>query len=125
MNKTMPLAENSPSHLYSINAYEDDSISVSETVYKHSFLLSPTTVNDWPIQSLDELTSEHCQAILDLKPQVVLLGTGAQQIFPKPDIYAFFGQHKIGLEVMANHAACRTFNILVTEDRHVVAGFIL
>ncbi len=121
----MPLAENSPSHLYSINAYEDDSISVSEKQYKNSFLLSPTTLTEWPVHSLDDFTTEHCQQILELNPQVVLLGTGAKQIFPTPEIYAFFGKHQIGLEVMANHAACRTFNILVAEDRDVVVGFIL
>jgi len=121
----MPLAENNPSHLYTINAYDDDSISVSEKMYKHSFLLSPTRINDWPVNTLDDLNIDHCQIILALKPQVVLLGTGANQIFPSPEIYAFFGQHHIGLEVMANHAACRTYNILVAEDREVVAGFIL
>jgi len=121
----MPLAENSPSNLYSINAYEDDSITVAEKIHKHSFLLSPTSINHWPVTSLEDLTTEYCQQILALNPQVVLLGTGATQIFPKPEIYAFFGQHQIGLEVMANHAACRTFNILVAEDRDVVVGFIL
>ncbi len=121
----MPLAENNPSHLFTINAYEDDSISVSDKEFKHSFLLSPTSINNWSVHSLDDFNIENCQAILELKPQVVLLGTGATQIFPHPEIYAFFGQHQIGLEVMANHAACRTYNILVAEDRNVVVGFIL
>ncbi len=121
----MPLAENSASDHYAINAYEDDSISVSNKEYKHSFLLSPTSITDWPVSSLAEFTTEHCAKILALKPQVVLLGTGAKQIFPSPEIYAFFGKHQIGLEVMANHAACRTYNILAAEDRDVVVGFIL
>ena len=121
----MPLAENVLSNIYTINAYEDDSISVSNKRYVNSFLLSPLSVVDWAVSSLDTLNSTHCEQILTLKPQVVLLGTGAKQIFPSPEIYAFFGQHKIGLEVMANHAACRTYNILAAEDRHVVVGFIL
>lgn len=121
----MPLAENSPSNLNTIDAYDDDSISVSEKKYKQSFFLSPSFINDWAVNSIDELTIEHCKLILDLNPQVVLLGTGQTQTFPKPEIYAFFGQHQIGLEVMANHAACRTYNILVAEDRDVVVGFIL
>jgi len=121
----MPLAENSPSNLYTINAYEDDSISVSNKEYKSSFLMSPNTLTEWSVSSLDDFTTSQCEQILVLKPQVVLLGTGAKQLFPKPEIYAFFGQHHIGLEVMANHAACRTYNILVAEDRDVVVGFIL
>jgi len=121
----MPLAENSPSHLNTINAYEDDSISVSNREYKTSFLMSPNTLSTWPVSSLDDFSIDQCEQILALKPQVVLLGTGEKQLFPKPEIYAFFGQHQIGLEVMANHAACRTYNILVSEDRNVVVGFIL
>jgi len=121
----MPLAENSPSNLNTINAYEDDSISVSNRVHRNSFILSPTSLTEWPINSIDDVCIEHCQQILELNPQVVLLGTGAKQIFPSPEIYAFFGQQQIGLEVMANHAACRTYNILVAEDRDVVVGFIL
>lgn len=121
----MPLAENSPSNLYTIDAYDDDSISVSAKKYRQSFFLSPSSISNWTVNSVNELTIDHCKVILDLNPQVVLLGTGQSQVFPKPEIYAFFGQHQIGLEVMANHAACRTYNILVAEDRDVVVGFIL
>jgi len=120
----MPLAENSPSNLNTIDAYEDDSISVSNKEYKTSFLMSPNTLTDWPVSSLEDFSIAKCEQILALNPQVVLLGTGLKQLFPKPEIYAFFGQHQIGLEVMANHAACRTYNILVAEDRDVVVGFI-
>lgn len=121
----MPLVENNPSNFYSISAYADDSISVSNKEYRSSFILSPKHLTEWSVLSLDELNTKHCQTILELNPQVVLLGTGAKQVFPRPEIYAFFGQLQIGLEVMANHAACRTFNILVAEDRDVVVGFIL
>ena len=121
----MPLAESITSNIYTINAYEDNSISVSEKEYTHSFILSPSHLIEWPISDINEICIEHCEKLLEFKPQVVLLGTGAKQLFPKPEIYAFFGQHQIGLEVMANHAACRTFNILAAEDRDVVCGFIL
>ena len=55
----------------------------------------------------------------------MLLGTGEQQLFPEAQIYALFGQQGIGLEVMDNGALCRTFNILVAEDRAVTAAIIL
>ena len=59
-----------------------------------------------------------------MKPRVVLLGTGEQQIFPDAKIFGLFGERGIGLEVMNNGALCRTFNILVAEDREVVAAII-
>lgn len=121
----MPLAENITSNIYTINAYENDSISVSEKEYKASFILSPSQLVEWPISQITELSLELCDQLLALNPQVVLLGTGEKQLFPSPEIYAYFGQRNIGLEVMANHAACRTFNILAAEDRDVVCGFIL
>ena len=121
----MPLAEDKITHPYSITAYEDDSISVSDVPYKDSFMVSPTALNPWDIHSIEGLSSAHMQALLDMQPEVVLIGTGLQQQFPTPQAFAFFSQHGIGLEVMTNAAACRTFNILAAEDRHVVCGFIL
>ena len=58
-------------------------------------------------------------------PAVVLLGTGEKQRFPEARLYGLFGQRGIGLEVMDNGALCRTFNILVAEDRAVTAAIII
>jgi uncharacterized protein len=54
-----------------------------------------------------------------------LLGTGPRQQFPEAKIFGLFGEQGIGLEVMDNGALCRTFNILVAEDRAVTAAIIL
>jgi uncharacterized protein len=74
---------------------------------------------------MQQLGAETLAPILETKPAVVLLGTGEQQLFPEPKIYALFGQQGIGLEVMDNGALCRTFNILVAEDRDVTAAIVL
>ena len=63
--------------------------------------------------------------MLELNPDVVLLGTGDNQIFPEARVFGLFGQKGIGLEVMNNAALCRTFNILVAEDREVVTAIII
>ncbi len=59
--------------------------------------------------------------IFALQPDVVLLGTGAKQMFPAGAIRQAFAARKVGLEVMDLGAACRTYNILVQEERRVAA----
>jgi uncharacterized protein len=77
------------------------------------------------VTSLAELSADSLQPVLASNPAVVLLGTGEKQQFPEARLYALFGQQGIGLEVMDNGALCRTFNILVAEDRAVTAAIIL
>jgi uncharacterized protein len=67
----------------------------------------------------------HLEPIFKLQPELVLLGTGARQRFAAAAIRAAFTARKIGLEAMDLGAACRTFNILVQEDRRVAAALFL
>ena len=121
----MPLAEDKITSRYSISAYNPGEIIVNQTAYRESLILSPQTIHcPWPVLSVDELNESNLQLVPDMNPHVVLLGTGEQQIFPDSRIVALFGQRGIGLEVMDNGALCRTFNILVAEDREVVAVII-
>ena len=55
----------------------------------------------------------------------VLLGTGERQVFPPAAAMAAGLRRGVGIEVMTNAAAARTFNVLASEGRKVVAGFIL
>ena len=122
----MPLAEDIVTSRYRISSYSSDSITVNEDVYQQSLILSADELScPWPVTTLERLDADSLQAVFDLKPEVVLLGTGEQQQFPDPKIFALFGEKGIGLEVMDNGALCRTFNILVAEDRAVVAAILL
>ncbi len=121
----MPLAEEKISSRYSISGYNSDEIFVNDTGYRQSLILSPNSIHcPWPVLSVDEIDESNLQPVLDLNPYVVLLGTGEKQHFPDASIYGLFGVRGIGLEVMVNGALCRTFNILVAEDREVVAAII-
>ena len=71
--------------------------------------------------AFDTLTSKHFDAILALKPEVILFGTGTKQRFAHPHLYAQLTNAGIGLETMTTPAACRTFNILVAEGRRCSA----
>ena len=122
----MPLAEDIVTSRHRIDSYSDTTITVNESIYRESLILTADSVIcPWPVTAPKQLTAEVMAPIFESKPAVVLLGTGTQQIFPAPQIYALFGSQGIGLEVMDNGALCRTFNILVAEDRDVTAAILL
>ena len=73
----------------------------------------------------DNLTAEDFAALLRSTPEIVLLGTGATQRFPRPAVTAPLNDARVGLEVMDTRAACRTYNILVAEGRAVTAALIV
>lgn len=91
-----------------------------------SFLLAPDqVVEHWPVDTASTLEASHVDALLALQPELVLLGTGERQVFPAAAFMAGFLRKGIGIEVMDNAAAARTYNLLASEGRRVVAGFIL
>ena len=121
----MALSENLISGSYSIQAYSESQVTINEQPYSQSLILSASEIiSHWPVTHLEELQQHHLQAIVDMKPEVILLGTGEKQIFPDIEIIGYFAQLGLGLEVMNTGAVCRTFNILVAEDRKVVAAII-
>ncbi len=80
---------------------------------------------DWPARDFASLTPGDFSYFIDLKPEVLLLGTGAKQQFARPELYRELIRAGIGIEFMDTPAACRTYNILVAEDRKVVAAVLL
>jgi uncharacterized protein len=82
-------------------------------------------VPGWGPACAEDLAAEHLEAILDLDPQVIILGTGGTQVFPDQRVYLPALQLGLGVEVMDTGAACRTYNILASEGRKVAAGLIM
>jgi uncharacterized protein len=122
----MPLAEEIVTSRYRITAYSSDSVTINEVVYRDSLVLSANAIHSpWEVTGIDQIDAASLDPITRLNPEVVLLGTGERQSFPDAKIFAMFGQQGVGLEVMDNGALCRTFNILVAEDRVVVAAILL
>ena len=122
----MPLAEDMVTSRYRISAYDTHSVSINEVEYRQSLVLSALKIIcPWPAPPVQNLDDEIFRSVLELNPEVVLLGTGTRQQFPSPKVFALFGEKGIGLEVMDNGALSRTFNILVAEDRAVVAAIMI
>ncbi len=122
----MRFTQDSASGTNVIRAYGGGELRVNEHVYRGAVILSATTLIAEPnIQNLDDLIAQGVSRTLALDPELVLLGTGARQIFPASSCGAQFLRAGIGFEVMDTSAACRTFNVLVGEQRRVTAILLL
>jgi uncharacterized protein len=88
-------------------------------------VLAEEVRSDWAVAGFDALAETHFAYFVALKPDVLLLGTGATQRFPHPRLYRALTEARIGVECMDTPAACRTYNILVAEGRRVIAAILL
>jgi len=82
-------------------------------------------VENWTPTRVEEIDDEAMQIIANLQPELVILGTGERQQFPRPSLLATLLRSGIGVEVMDNRAAARTYNLLAAEGRRAVAAFLL
>jgi uncharacterized protein len=118
----MRFTQDSASGVNLIRAYGNGELRVNEDIYRGALIVSASILIPEPnIHNLDELVALGAARVLALEPELVLLGTGARQIFPAPQFSAEFLRAGVGFEVMDTGAACRTFNVLVSEQRHVAA----
>lgn len=109
-----------------VRAYRPGSVSIGEHTVSQSCLFNANQLlADWPPRAVAELSVAHFDTAFAWEPELILLGTGARQEFPSREIYAAILARRIGFEVMDTGAACRTYNVLVGENRRVVAGLIL
>ena len=100
-------------------------IRVNADEYRESLVLTPDAVHPGAAPGgFDALTPSDFAALLEHQPEIVLLGTGAKQTFPPAIVMAACLQRGIGIEVMTNAAAARTYSVLAGEGRRVVAGFV-
>lgn len=122
----MKLQSDPHSGANTITGYGDGYVEINKTPYAHAVLLSSDgEISNWSAQTFDSLEASHFSQMVDLKPELVLIGTGTRQRFPKPELLKALVQAKIGFEIMNSQAACRTYNILVGEGRQVLLALIV
>ncbi len=98
---------------------------IGQRAYTSSLIVTPhRIISDWRPTTLIDLTDDDLLAVVDLDPEIVLLGTGEQLQFPDRRVTAPLIRRTLGLEVMTTPAACRTFNILASEGRNVAAALL-
>ncbi|MET0580733.1 MAG: Mth938-like domain-containing protein [Pseudoxanthomonas sp.] len=122
----MQLNHELPDYTYALRAADGHSAKVNDRVLQSSFVLAPNELlEDWPVGGSTDLAPEDLTPLLAMNPELVLLGTGERQVFPSAAVMATCLTKGIGIEIMTNAAAARTFNVLAGEGRRVVAGFLL
>lgn len=106
--------------------YGEGYVEVNRQRHTQSLVVSgERLITDWPVASLEGLGADHMAALVELKPEIVLLGTGTRFQFPEPALLAPLYKAGIGVEAMDTPAACRTYNILQGEGRNVIAALIV
>ena len=122
----MQLTLENPDFRYLLRGISAEGVLVNDQRLSRSFILTPHELREnWRPASSQDLVADDMQALLVLNPVLVILGTGSRQQFPSAAVMAACLTRGIGIEVMDNAAAARTFNVLATEGRKVVAGFIV
>lgn len=122
----MPLTLEENTARYQIKSYQPGVIKINEQLYTNSLLLSPTTlIEHWRPQTVKELTKEDFADILQLHPTILLIGTGNEHEILPIELYGHLINEHIGVEIMNTSAACRTFNALSAENRHVMAALLI
>jgi len=104
--------------------YGNDYVAVNGERREKSAIVLPDRILDWDVAGFDALRAEDFQVFFTLGVDIVLLGTGTRQRFPHPRLTAALARDGIGVEVMDLQAACRTYNILVAEERKVAAALL-
>jgi len=113
-----------PSGANTITGYGEGYVMVNGERKDSSVIVLPDRVEQWQAKQFSSLTAEDFAFLKNLGAEIVLLGTGPRQRFPHPRLTAALAQAGIGLEVMDLQAACRTYNILVAEERKVAAALL-
>jgi uncharacterized protein len=114
-----------PQDHFFIRSVSEQGIRINEDYYKLPFIISgQRIIPEWNVESVDDINETNLQPVFDLQPEIILIGTGATQVFLPPAIQLHFFRRMMGFEVMNTDAACRTFNVLASEGREVVAALI-
>jgi len=122
----MRFTQDSTAAAHLIRAYAAGELRINNDIYRDTVIVSASQVVVVPdIRDVGALVTFDPARILSLDPELILLGTGQRQVFPAASFRAQFLKAGIGFEVMDTGAACRTFNVLVAEQRRVVALLML
>ncbi|VVE31637.1 hypothetical protein PIN31009_03657 [Pandoraea iniqua] len=107
--------------LNTVTGYGPGYIEINKTRHNHSVIVAPEgEIQAWPVSAFDALEPAHFEALRALDPEVVIFGSGERLRFAHPRLTASLTSTRIGVDSMDTQAACRTYNILMSEGRRVV-----
>ena len=114
----MQITEDTNNSRYQIRAYKSGEITINDKTYTTSLIITnETLISDWGPETINDITQQHIDQILALKPEIILLGMGEHSSLPPKMLRQF--------ECMSTGAACRTFVALSSEGRNVAAALLI
>ena len=121
----MKLLLNNQVAVHQFTSFAPDGMVIGENRYCKSLIVTPKKIySNWPPQSIQEITATDLQEIIELGPELILIGTGNKLRFPPSSILEGASVAQLAIDFMDSRAACRTYNILAAENRRVAAGII-
>jgi uncharacterized protein len=113
-----------PSALNTISGYGEGFVTVNGRRHEANLIVMPERLLPWDVAGFDSLTETDFHVFSELNLEILLLGTGPKQRFPHPRLTQALAAKRIGVEAMDLQAACRTYNILMAEERRVAAALL-
>jgi uncharacterized protein len=109
-----------------IEAYGNGGFRIGGNRYQGSVLVFRHQTVQWDVHALEAITSESLAAVVDQPepPRILLIGCGPRAISPPVELVVFLRARGIAIEWMDTGAACRTFNVLLSDEREVAAALI-
>lgn len=121
----MELTLDRPGDHHYVRSVTSEGIQIADQCYTGPLIISASRlVTDWNVGQPCNFEEANFEPVFGMEPEIVLIGTGRDQIFPAPDLLMCFYRRNVGVEVMNTPAACRTFNVLVSERRNAVAALL-
>ena len=112
--------------LNTVTRYDAQYIEINEIRFNQSIIVMPLgAVEAWSVKSFNDLSRHDFSKIIEKKPALVIFGSGQRIRFPAPSLLQDLIQARIGFETMDTQAACRTYNILMSEGRLVLGAFLI
>ena len=109
-----------------IQAYREGGFTVAGTRHEGSLLVMPERTLSWQADTLSAISVDSMAPIIQADPavEILILGCGPSFAWAPPRLRDALRTHGIVVEAMATPAACRTYNVLLAEDRRVAAALI-
>ncbi len=109
-----------------ITGFDKGQVEINKQAHQKSLIVETTKLHtDWAVANFDDLSTQDFERLATLKPEVLILGTGNTHRFIHPKLTKTLSDKNIPVECMTTDAACRTYNILMSEGRNVVAALII
>ena len=115
--------QKSLSRLY-IKSYTGKSFIIAEDEYNNNIIIDDK-IRQWDVKKSELFNLKYYDEIISNNPDIIIIGCGSKQVLPSLDFIDYFTSQEIGIEIMTTESACKTFNILISEHRKVIAGLTI